>query len=267
MKAIVICDEFRVHEAAALCEAHGFGIEMQAFHDPVAMDDPALVEAHVARIAGIRLKSMHAPFADLCPGSSDPMVREVARHRLDQAYAIGLRLGVQHVVVHHGYVPHTSWRDGWLKRSQAFWKSFLEDKSANVCFHAENLLEWEPTLISDVVNSVGSARFDINLDVGHAHCNSRTPVLKWIETLGMQIGYVHLHDNHGTEDDHLGFGLGSIPMDEVCHALEQHAPGAIWAIETKSQWLAQSVAWLAEHGWGKNTRPCNEPDGEELSDV
>jgi sugar phosphate isomerase/epimerase len=87
-----------------------------------------------------------------------------------------------------------------------FWHDFLSDKDPNIRIHLENMLELDPELISDVVRSIDRANLDINLDIGHAHCNSNTPVIKWIERLGSQIGYVHLHDNHGQSDEHLGLG-------------------------------------------------------------
>ncbi len=85
-------------------------------------------------------------------------------------------------------------------------------------------------------------------DVGHAHCNSHTPVLKWIEALGNRIGYVHLHDNHGEADEHLGLGQETIPMLEVCHALNECAPNAICAIEAEGDGLVVSLRWLCNNG-------------------
>ena len=70
--------------------------------------------------------------------------------------------------------------------------------------------------------------------------------------MGKRIGYVHLHDNHGENDEHLGLGQGNIPMKEICHALEQYAPDAIWAIEAEGKDVLQFLEWLHEHGFIKN---------------
>jgi sugar phosphate isomerase/epimerase len=75
--------------------------------------------------------------------------------------------------------------------------------------------------------------------------------MRWIERLGTKIGYVHLHDNHGIEDEHLGFGQGTIPLDDVCRALDELAPDAIWTIETQPEWLEFSLAWLGQRGFLK----------------
>jgi len=60
---------------------------------------------------------------------------------------------------------------------------------------------------------------------------------------------VHLHDNRGEQDEHLGLGKGSIPVEIVCQALEEHAPHAVWAIEAEGDGVRQSLDWLVSHGF------------------
>ncbi len=249
MNTILICDDCKVDEVAPICESRGFGIEVQAFYQPSVIEDGKKIAYHKERVANIPVRALHGPFGDLCPGSFDPMVRDVARRRFEQAYRVVLELDASHVVLHHGYVPATSGREGWIRRSAAFWKDFLEDKSVNVRFHLENVLEWEPTLVAEVVKAIDRPNVDITLDIGHAYCNSRTPVLEWIEVLGPRIGYVHLHDNHGEMDEHLGLGEGDIPVLDVCHSLEERAPKAVWAVEAEGIGIPQSLEWLATHGF------------------
>ena len=74
--------------------------------------------------------------------------------------------------------------------------------------HLENMLEHDPAILLDVVAGIGHPAVDVCLDIGHVQANARVPVLRWIEVLGNNIGYVHLHDNHGAEDEHLGLGCG-----------------------------------------------------------
>lgn len=60
-----------------------------------------------------------------------------------------------------------------------------------------------------------------------------------------------MHDNNGLEDEHLGLGMGNIPLDEVCEALEQYSPQAIWAIESKSDYIQKSIDWMMTRGYIK----------------
>jgi sugar phosphate isomerase/epimerase len=252
MKHLLICELDVLQEAADLCRANGFGVEIQPFYHPAALENPELIEKIIRVVDGIAVKSMHGPFGDLCPGSFDSEVRALAARRFEQAWQVARQLDVAHVVFHHGYFPHTSLPSGWLKRWPAFWKDFLRDKADNIRIHIENHLDPTPDLISEAVAAVEKDTFDIALDIGHTHFASKIPVPDWIEKLGSQIGYVHFHDNHGEEDEHLGLGKGTMPMVEVCRALEEYAPDAIWAIESKPEDIMLSLEWLVEHGFLKN---------------
>lgn len=250
MKQLILCDDAHVHAVAPLCRRLGAGIEVQAFYDPRVLEqNPAALEEHRLAIEGIAPVALHGCFGDLCPGSWDALVRQVARQRFEQSYAAASALGAQHLILHHGYVPHTSSPEGWIRRSAQFWQDFLAEKDTGMRVHLENLLEWDAGLIREVVQSVDRPNLDINLDIGHAHCNSRISVVAWIEQLGGLIGYVHLHDNRGSEDEHLGLGQGTIPLRDVCQALLAYAPNAVWALEAEGEGLWQSVEWLGENGF------------------
>jgi len=94
-------------------------------------------------------------FGDLCPGSFDALVRDVARRRVEQGHGVAVGLGASHLVLHHGYVPGTSPAASWVRRSSAFWREFLSGKAPGVSVHLENMLELDPELIADVVDAIG----------------------------------------------------------------------------------------------------------------
>ena len=48
---------------------------------------------------------LHAPFNELHPAAIDPLAKDLARHRMEQAYTACKDLGVSKMVVHSGYVP------------------------------------------------------------------------------------------------------------------------------------------------------------------
>jgi sugar phosphate isomerase/epimerase len=248
VKALLLCDNCQLEPVASLCKLHGVGIEIQSFYDPeFSRQNPQAVSTHRGAISSIPLRSVHGPFADLCPGSFDALVRDLARQRFNQSNHVARKLGAIHVVLHHGYVPGTSETRQWLNRSQEFWKDFLKWAPPGIHFHLENMLEHDPEVIAQLVDDLDCANLDICLDVGHAHCFGKVPVLTWIERLGNRIGYVHLNDNQGQNDDHLGLGRGTIPMMDVCKALRMHSPNAVWALETKLPDLEDSILWLKQN--------------------
>jgi sugar phosphate isomerase/epimerase len=249
MKTLFLCDNDQPQTVAALCAARGFGVEIQGFAHPNRVADPALLAAALPQLEPVARRSLHGVFYDLCPGSPDPLIRAVTRQRLEQSAAAGRALGVQEIVFHHGYVPGTSSRAGWMSRAPAFWKDFLSAQPPGLAFHLENLLEWEPGFLAELLDRVGDPRLDACLDVGHAHCYSRAPVLEWVRGLGQRIGFVHLHDNRGADDEHLAFGEGTLPLEETLHALEEHCPGASWMIEVTGEGLLRSLDWLDARGF------------------
>lgn len=249
MRAVFLCDDTRIADVAQLCASAGYGIEVQSFYDPAyEADNPDAILQHQKLIRPIAERSFHGPFGDLVAGSFDPMVREVARFRYDHAVETAGELGISRIILHHGYVPGTSLPDGWLRRCSQFWKDFLSDKSPTLQIYLENHLEKNPELILQVLKSIDDLRISACLDIGHVHCCAKGDNVAWITQMKDRISYVHLHDNHGLKDEHLGLGDGTIPLEAVCEALEEHCPNAIWALESKPDRLASSLEWLDKHG-------------------
>jgi sugar phosphate isomerase/epimerase len=125
----------------------------------------------------------------------------------------------------------------------------MENKPESVRFHLENLTELSPDIMTESLDTIADPRVTACLDIGHARCNSTTPVLNWIERLGRRTAYVQLHDNDGTDDQHLAIGGGMIRYKEVCSALNQYSPDAIWALEVETDGIEQSYQWLIDNGF------------------
>ena len=110
-----------------------------------------------------------------------------------------------------------------------------------------------PELLSGLVRMINNPLLDIALDIGHAQAYSGVTPLYWVESLKTLIGYVHLHDNHGAEDEHLALGDGGIPVAETLDALSKYAPGAVWSIESGGEKMPRSIAWLKRSGYLGNS--------------
>lgn len=250
MKNLILCDDCEVEKVSAVCRQFGYGIEIQAFHKPSLYEEtPEIINDYKKYIDKIEFVSMHAPFADLNPGSSDPLLREVARKRFELAYEIATKLNISHIVFHIGYVPGTGIPKNWAGRCVNFWNEFLEGKSEKMNYYIENMLEKSPEILFDVIEGIDKHNVKVCLDIGHAHCNSTTSVADWIISLKDKIGYVHMHDNHGEKDEHLGFGQGNIPLVEVFNLLIEHAPKAIWTLECKTDSQLDSIEFLKKNNF------------------
>ena len=175
------------------------------------------------------------------------LVREVAEKRVLQSLEVAEKLDVCEVIFHHGYVPHTSSPEGWIRRAGEFWKAILEQTLEGTKIHLENMLEDTPSVIKGLVDAVSSPRLGICFDIGHAHANSSTPVLDWVAALRSRISYVHIHDNNGKKDEHLAIGDGCIPIKSVLDAIETQSNRALWALEVSGNGLIRSLEWIRKN--------------------
>jgi len=233
-------------EVLKLCEGWQCGIELAALADNAVLEDPLQIEKHRRQIPAAMSRSIHAPYLGFYPGHPDPLVRAGALACFRQVYRASLALEAEDLVFHHNYDPSACSPAEWLRNSVEFWKSFLEE-SPGRRVHLENVMDVTPDLLLRLIESVGSPLLDIALDVGHVNCYSGVPLSTWIGEAAGRIGYLHLHDNHGQEDEHLAIGEGGIDWPPVLHQIEVKAPAAIWTLEAGGSRMYRSLKWLQEN--------------------
>jgi sugar phosphate isomerase/epimerase len=243
MKQIILCDDGNIVEVSKLCRKYHIGVNIDRFYKPDYLENsPNAINEHLECYKNIDICSIHGPFADLNFGSSDVLIREVTAKRFEYAYDISCKLGCKNIILHNGYVPGTSTPSNWIKRGRIFWDDFLNNKNRETIFYIENLLEHDPEIINDVINMTSKNNLKICFDTGHTNVFSKIKITEWIEKMNKNIGFVHLHNNYGERDEHNGLDNGNINMMEICIALEQYSPNAIWAIENLE--YKKSIEWL-----------------------
>ncbi len=249
MKDIIICDRSNHKEASRLCKKYGISVNIDMFSEPDVFDVYLEeISNNLISYSDIEIVSIHGLYKDLCLGSKDKLIKSATMARFEYSYQISTLLNCPNVIFHHGYIPGTSSPSYWAKRAEMVFNEFLNGKDNGISIHLENQFEHTPDLILEVVSAVNDKRLSICLDVGHAHCNSKIPVLNWIERLNDKIGFVHLHNNNGLEDQHLDFTSGTIDFKEICFALEKYAPNCIWSIETnRLEDTEKSIQWLIDN--------------------
>ena len=261
MKEIRLCDDTEVSRVLGLCCEEGLGIEVQGFYDPKIIGTDKVEELVMQYTEALKDfkggKSLHAPFYDLNLGSKNPDVKAATMKAYNFAYSVAKRLGCTEIVVHNGFVPNTSFYNGWVKNATAFWQEFFADKDDSITMMVENQCEEDSEVLKMEIDSVNDPRLKVCLDIGHANANSNMAVEDWITTLGDRIGYLHLHNNHGKvegrpsfmNDEHLGLDNGTIDIPKVFELLEEHCPNAIWNVECKLDYIEKSVDVIRECGY------------------
>ena len=232
-------------DAVQTAREFGLGVELAQFCLAENMDKtPPDVQASLDAALEVPRRVFHAPFAELCPAAIDPLVRAVTRRRFLQAAALAKRYGAEKMVVHSGFIPLVYYPEWFAPQSAAFWREFLNDVDGlTLC--VENVMETSPDALRQIAEQVNDPRLRICFDVGHAFCQSGE-LAPWLDALAPYSSHVHLHNNHGTFDEHLGLPDGTLDMATVIRQLEALAPQATYTLEVRS--ARASVEWLLKEG-------------------
>jgi len=205
----------------ALAERHGLGIELMTFAFPDVLDGDwrATVREVQATLAPISLRTMHGPFFDMAPGSLDRRVNDLVMSRYRQALDIAAELSVMTVVFHANFITSLrteAYRTGWTKRNIAFFSELAPHAAERgVTIAIENMWEYEPAIIGDVIRGVDHPAVRACLDVGHAHLFGEAPWAEWLRVMGPLLAHVHLNNNDGKVDVHRALDDGVLTYGAI----------------------------------------------------
>jgi sugar phosphate isomerase/epimerase len=171
---------------------------------------------------------------DLNPGSPEILIRRATEQRFRQVMDAAEILKPVVMVFHPGY---DRWRQGesqeeWLGNCIETFKPVVEHaERIGTTIAVENIFETEPSTLKGLLDALDSPFFRHCFDVGHWNLFHSVSMEEWFSILGTYIAEVHLHDNHGSSDEHLPIGDGSIDFDLYFRLMKQYAPKAVYTIE------------------------------------
>ncbi len=201
--------------------------------------DPAELGKIAMALAEHGLRTtMHAPYVDLNPGSTERLVREATMLRFRQLFDAAEVLRPKVIVIHPGY---DRWRYGdhrelWLKNSIDTFREIIERAARIDCVVAvENIFEEEPSTLKALFQALDSPLFRHCFDTGHWNLFVKVSMEEWFAEVGPYIAEAHIHDNSGTRDDHNAIGEGNIDFDLFFRLMEKYAPDAVWTLEAHSK--------------------------------
>jgi len=163
-------------------------------------------------------------------GSPYEHVRKGWVQESKNAIDVAGELGIKLVNFHFDNVPSILLRDGKTRKKilDNYVKSLRElaayGKSHGVAIMLENgafSRDFSDAAtyryVADRVREVG-----VHLDVGHAFIHGgMANVLRFIRTFKKRIVHVHIHDNYGSEDDHLPLGTAKIDYEKIAKELKK----------------------------------------------
>ncbi|MCL2391848.1 MAG: sugar phosphate isomerase/epimerase [Oscillospiraceae bacterium] len=236
-------------DAAEKAREFSLGLEITEFCTAYNMDtcfDEFDAKAR-NKMQNVKRLTFHAPFNELSPAAIDPLILDVAKKRLHQAWNIMQEYHIDTMIAHSGFLPHVYYEEWFVEKSVDFWLGFLSDKPKNFKLHLENVLESTPAMLIKIVQAVGDARLTLCFDIAHAALmGPDIPVVTWAEQMAPHLGHIHLHNNHGQFDTHNALGDGIIDINAV---LQKTAvlPDITFTIETIN--ANESLKWLEANGF------------------
>jgi sugar phosphate isomerase/epimerase len=182
--------------------------------------------------------TLHAPFMDLRPGALDPRIRQISLDRLRQVFDLIPWFQPRSVVCHPSFDEkyYTSVEARWLENSLATWGILLGCiRGTETIIALENVYERDPQPLKQLLDALASPQVRFCFDTGHANAFGGAPLGLWIETLGDLLGEIHIHDNHGTADEHLPVGEGNVPFRELFAMVRERNLKPILTVESHSE--------------------------------
>lgn len=195
--------------------------------------------------------SVHAPFADINIASPSKVMLNAALNRFKQSLEFANKLDAKLWVFHPGqrtgisqYYPNKEWKQNIESIKKIYAQS--EEYGLNIAF--ENL----PAKYWFIMkNPQDFAKFyretnlpiGIVLDVGHANLEGQ--IESYLNQLADKIVHIHVSDNCGQDDDHLGLGFGKIDWAGFAEAVKKIDYDKTIVIESNDH-IPQSIQKLKQ---------------------
>ena len=213
-RVLVSADRSNIEDCIGLAMEYGLGVELMAFAYPDVLDGNWKHELDTYRSILHAIPgpiSLHGPFMDMASGSPDEQVNLLSASRYRHVIHIAAELGAEVVVLHANFIGslhNVSYREGWHKRNVPYWQSIAEYAADRGVFVAlENMWEYEPNILADILREVDHPHLRACLDIGHAMLfgDSGYKLEDWLAKISPWLIHVHMNNNNGVIDEHHGF--------------------------------------------------------------
>jgi sugar phosphate isomerase/epimerase len=174
--------------------------------------------------------TVHAPFADINIASPSKPILTASLKRLKESMAYANALNAKLWVFHPGnktgismFYPGEDWKQN-IESIRTLHKT-AEEHGLNIAI--ENLPEKygflmkQPQDFTKFYRETDLNDIGIVLDVGHANLENQTE--QFLRKLPDKITHMHISDNTGENDQHLGIGYGKINWQQITETMQEIA--------------------------------------------
>jgi len=234
-----------------LDEFLGLGVNGQIYISSEFIDNHSREETCLINSSFKRhglIKTIHSPFMDLNPGSSDRKIREATQSRFMDTVEFADQFMAKSITFHSHFEPvfYKKYLERWIENSFEVWDKVVtaaEGKGINI--HIENSIDQDPCAIIELLKR--HIYFGACFDVAHynAFSNEGWPASLNKYPLG-SIKEVHLSDNNGDEDSHMPLGEGKINFEGLFSEIHNRGEDPIYIIESHSRHdVVKSVEFIS----------------------
>jgi sugar phosphate isomerase/epimerase len=171
--------------------------------------------------------TLHSPFADINIASPSTPMRTASMKRLTQSIKYAADLDAKLWVLHPGaksgismFYPGQDWKQN-VESIQTLTETA---KTHGVTVAVENLPEKYGFLMksaADFQRFYQESGLDTGIVLDFGHANLEGQIEGFLTKLPSKIVHVHVSDNHGEVDQHLGLGYGKINYQKIAQTLKQ----------------------------------------------
>lgn len=170
---------------------------------------------------------VHAPWAGINIATISPVLRRTALKRLRRSLVLAGQLDCRLWLFHPGFrsgLEHFYPKKDWQLNLDSVHNLLKLAKQEEVTIAIENMPEPFPALMKSVADF---HRFyhDLNTGIGMvldvAHANLNNQIIDFIEQFSEKIIHMHISDNHGARDQHLGIGYGEVDWQSFAKAVKK----------------------------------------------
>jgi sugar phosphate isomerase/epimerase len=183
----------------------------------------------IAKTKNIRF-TVHAPFADINIASPSKPLLNASVKRLEQSMSYARDLDAQLWVFHPGartgissFYPGEDWRQNTetIKELHATAEKHGLNTAIENLPEKYGFLMRTPEDFQRFYKETSLHDIGIVLDVGHANLENQT--IPFLKKLPDKIVHMHISDNLGEHDQHLGIGQGNINWQQFAETLKEIA--------------------------------------------
>jgi sugar phosphate isomerase/epimerase len=192
---------------------------------------------------------VHAPWAGINIATPSPFLRRAVLKRLTKSLVLagqlGCRLWLFHPGSRTGLSPIYPGKD-WQLNLESVRTLLNVARREGVEIAIENTPEPFPSLMKsadDFHRFYEDLEDDIGMVLDVAHANLNNQIKDFLKQFSKKIVHMHVSDNDGASDMHLGIGYGSIDWENVAKLVKEADYGNVVMIES-TEHVEESIQFL-----------------------